>query len=176
MMRISSKLRLGLAGFAVSAAALLGLEHLAAQGMGGGIAGHDSNAPVNYAADRIELMDKQGQVVLSGNVEITQGDLVLRAPRTTVTYSNQGELKIQRLDATGGVSVVRGAENLRGDVAIYDFGGRIITLLGHVTMARGNDAAQHSARLVIDLAKGHTVTDGGTGGRVSGSFSVAKAK
>ena len=169
--------RSGLTGFAFGAA----LNAAGAQG----ISGFNSDAPVNYAADRIELQDKQQRVVLSGNVNISQGDLRLRAARTTVAYTDGGALKIQRLDATGGVVVTRGGEQARGDVAIYDFNRRIITLAGNVALNRGSDTL-NGGRLVIDLASGITSVDGraggsssalGTsggsgGGRVSGSFSV----
>src|SRR5262245_45893740 len=119
-------LRLALSGFALTAAALVGWQQLGAQA----IAGHNSDAPVDYAADRIELQDKQNRVVLSGNVDITQAELRLRAARTTVAYTNTGSLKIQRIDATGGVNVTRGGETARGDAAVYDFNRRIITMAG----------------------------------------------
>ena len=167
-------LRSGMAGFAVGAA-LIALG-AAAQGL----SGFNTDAPVNYAADRIELQDKQQRVVLSGNVDITQGDLRLRAGRTTVAYTDAGSLKIQRLDATGGVVVTRGGETARGDVAIYDFNRRIITLAGNVALNRSGDTL-NGGRLVIDLASGVSSVDGrgggsaaGGGGRVTGSFSVPK--
>ncbi len=175
----SLALRSGMAGFACGAA-LIALGAAVAQG----ISGFNSDAPVNYSADRIELQDKQQRVVLSGNVEIAQGDLRLRAARTTVAYTDAGALKIQRLDATGGVIVTRGSERARGDVAIYDFNRRVITMVGNVGLNRGSDTL-NGGRLVIDLASGVTSVDGraggsssalgnstGGGGRVSGSFSV----
>lgn len=175
-------IRIALGSFLVSGAALLGFQQLGAQA----IAGHDSNAPVNYAADRIELQDKAKRVVLSGNVEISQGDLRMRAARTTVAYTDTDSLKIQRLDATGGVTVTRGNESARGDVAVYDFNRRIITLAGNVALRRGTDTL-NGGRLVMDLNSGVSSVDGsaagassavgnsaGRGGRVSGSFSVPK--
>lgn len=147
------------------------------------IAGFNSNAPVNYAADRIELQDREKRVVLSGNVDINQGDLRLRAGRTTVAYTDAGALQIQRIDATGGVTVVRGGETASGNVAIYDFNRRIITMVGDVRIRRGSDTL-NGGRLVIDLSSGVSSMDGrsggpaaggtgsGRGGRVSGSFSV----
>lgn len=92
-------LRPALAGFALSAIALIGWQQLSAQS----IAGHNSNAPVDYAADRIELQDRQNRVVLSGNVQITQANLHLSAARVTVAYTDTGSLQIQRIDATGGL-------------------------------------------------------------------------
>ena len=173
-----------IAGFAVGAAMLAGASWVA---QAQGISGFNSNQPVNYSADRIELQDRQSRVVLSGNVAIVQGDLKLNAARTTVAYTNSGSLAIQRIDATGGVRVDRGNESARGDVAIYDFNRRIITMVGNVGLRRGGDTL-NGGRLVIDLNSGVSSVDGraggsssalGTtgssrGGRVSGSFSVPK--
>lgn len=175
--------KIALAAFLATGAGLVGVQHLGAQA----IAGHDSNAPVNYAADRIELQDKAKRVVLSGNVDISQGGLRMRAARTTVAYTDAGSLKIQRLDATGGVTVTRGNESARGDVAVYDFNRRIITMAGGVALRRGTDTL-NGGRLVMDLNSGISSIDGraggsssavggtstGRGGRVSGSFSVPK--
>jgi lipopolysaccharide export system protein LptA len=149
----------------------------AAQGQA--VAGFNSDAPVNYSADRIELQDKQDRVVLAGNVDISQGDLRVRAARTLVAYTNAGGLKIQRIDATGGVTVSRGTQVARGDVAIYDFNARVITLTGNVRLSRGGDT-MNGNRMVIDLNSGVASIDGRSGangargGRVSGSFSVPK--
>lgn len=170
-------------GFAASATLVAGAQHLAAQA----IAGHNSKAPVNYAADRIELQDKQNRVVLSGNVDITQAELQMRAARTTVAYTDAGNLEIQRIDATGGVIVTRGNERASGDAAVYDFNRKIITMVGNVALRRGTDTL-NGGRLVIDLATGISNIDGRSGGgnsadpgnspgsrgRVSGSFSVPK--
>ncbi len=98
------------------------------------IAGFNSNQPVSYAADRIELQDRQNRVILSGDVVIQQGDLRMTAERTTVAYTDAGSLRIQRIDATGGVVVTRGTERARGDVAVYDFNRRIITMSGGVAV------------------------------------------
>lgn len=168
--RIGPALRSALAGFVLTCAALGGMQ-LFAQAF----RDHDSKAPVNYAADRIELQDRQDRVVLSGNVDISQAGLRLQAARTTVEYSNAGSIRIQRITATGGVHVTRGNETADGSVAIYDFNRRIITLTGGVALRRGGDTL-NGERLVIDLDTGVSSIDGraaGQGrGRVSGSFSV----
>lgn len=152
---------------------------------GQGIAGFNSNAPVNYAADRIELQDRQHRVTLSGNVDVNQGDLRVRAVRTVVAYRDvSGNVQIQRIDASGGVVVTRGQETAKGDVAVYDFDRRIITMVGNVSLRRGSDNL-NGGRLVIDLNSGLSSVDGrggaaagpggsSSGGRVSGSFTVPK--
>ena len=177
----SRMLRWAALGFAATLAAAGGIA-----AYGQAIAGHNSNAPVNYAADRIELQDKQNRVVLSGNVRIDQAGLTLNAARTLVDYTDAGSLRIQRIMATGGVTVARGNERARGNVAVYDFNRRIITLAGDVRLNRGSDTL-NGGRLVIDLRTGVSSVDGrasgsssvtgsqsGSGGRVTGTFSVPK--
>ncbi len=174
--RLARPIKNAVAGFAFAAAAIVGWQQIGAQVIGG----HNSNAPVNYAADRIELQDRQNRVVLSGNVDISQGDLRMRAARTNVAFTNEDSLQIQRIDATGGVVVTRGAESARGDVAVYDFNRNIITLAGNVELRRGTGTL-NGGRLVIDLNTGVSSVDGrggggssGSGGRVSGSFDAPK--
>jgi lipopolysaccharide export system protein LptA len=133
--------------------------------------GHNSNAPVDVAADRIELQDRADRAVLSGNVNVRQSDLTLTAQRLTVAYSSAGGTQIQRLDASGGVTVRSPSETARGEFAIYDLNRRLITMIGAVVLTRGS-------RLVIDLDRGRATVDGstvgggGSGGRVTGRFTV----
>jgi len=162
---ISGSIRIAAGAFLATAAAIAGWQQLSAQV----ISGHNSDAPVDYSADRIELQGRQDRVVLAGNVDITQDKLRLRADRTTVAFTDEGSLKIQQITATGGVLVTRGNEVASGDVAIYDFNKRIITMVGHATLRRGGDTL-HGNRFVIDLNSGVSSADG----RVSGTFSVPR--
>lgn len=169
--------RAALAAPALTGAALLGAAAPA-------VSGHDGNAPVNFAADRIEVQDRADRVVLAGDVDITQSELRLRAARVTVNYTNADALQVQRMIAGGGVVVTRPGQTARGDVAVYDLNQRIITMAGNVALTRATDTLR-GGRLVINLATGIASVDGtssgggpaGTtrsGGRVSGQFSVPK--
>lgn len=173
MIKIGKMMRNMAIGFGLTATAVIGAQQLSAQSLGG----HNSNAPVDFDADALDLLDNQGRAVLSGNVVIRQDRLTLRTARATIDYSNAGSLSIQRLTATGGVTVNRDGETVSGDVGIYDFNRRIITLSGNIKVARGSDRLQ-GGRLVIDLSSGVSSVDSapGTtssqGGRVSGTFNV----
>ena len=143
--------------------------------------GHDSGAPVNFSADRIEVQDRADRVVVSGNVQVAQGGLTLNSQRMTVAYTNSGGVEIERIDAYGNVRVARGNERARGDVGIYDLNRRIITMLGNVELMQGTNRLT-GGRLVMDLSTGRSTVDGnasapgvsgqGGGGRVSGTFTV----
>lgn len=160
----------------LAALAGAGIAALASTAGAQAIAGFDSNQPVDFAADRIELQDRQKRVVLSGDVVINQGDLRLTAQRTTVAYTDTGSLQIQRIDATGGVVVTRGNERASGSAAVYDFNRRVIVMSGGVALRRGSDTL-NGGRLTIDLNTGLSSVDGGgargqQGGRVTGRFTV----
>ena len=176
---------LGLMGFGVASLAIL------ANGAGGeahaqALANHNSNAPVDFAAGSIEVQDRADRVVLAGNVVVNQAGLTVRAPRMTVAYNRAGGTSVNRLDATGGVTVTKGDEQASGNVAIYDLDRRLITMVGNVKLRQqGNNLS--GGRLVIDLNSGRATVDGkgaargpdgnaveGTGGRVTGTFSVPK--
>jgi lipopolysaccharide export system protein LptA len=143
--------------------------------------GHDSNAPVNFTADRIEVQDRSDRVVVSGNVDVTQAGLRLTSDRMTVAYQNKGSVEIDRIDASGNVVVTRGGDVARGNVAIYDLDKRLITMLGNVQLNQGTNRLT-GGRLVMDLNTGRSTVDGrastapGTSttatGRVSGTFTV----
>jgi lipopolysaccharide export system protein LptA len=148
---------------------------------GGGVSalkGHNTNAPVDVAAERIELQDRADRALLSGNVHITQGDMTLDAARVTVAYTRGSQTEIQRLDANGNVVVTSPSETARGDFGIYDLNKRLITMLGNVRLnQRGNQV--NGSRLVIDLNSGRATVDGNGvgstsagGGRVTGRFTV----
>lgn len=140
--------------------------------------GHNSNAPVDVAADRIEVQDRADRAIFSGNVVVRQSELTLNAPRLTVAYSNSGGIEIDRIDASGGVTVRSPSETATGQFAIYDIDSRLITMIGGVTLVRG-DSRVNGGRLVINLVDGTAVMDGGApagvaerGGRVTGRFTV----
>ena len=159
-------------------AALAGVAALAhAQQPISALKGHNSNAPVDVTADRIEVQDRADRAIFVGNVHVRQADLTLDTSRLTVAYSSTGGIQIERLDASGGVVVRSPSETARGNFGVYDLDRRLITLVGDVQLSRGGSRI-HGSRLVIDLGSGRAVVDGGpagvgqSGGRVTGHFTV----
>jgi lipopolysaccharide export system protein LptA len=142
--------------------------------------GHDSRAPIDLSADRAEAQDRADRAIFSGNVVVRQGELTLRTARLTVAYASQDGININRIDASGGVTVVSPSETARGDFAVYDLDQGLITMVGNVRLERGGSFLS-GARLTIDLDSGRALMDGGGlrgvnqgGGRVSGRFTVPK--
>lgn len=154
---------------------------------------HNSNAPIDFGADTIELQDKANRAVLSGNVAVRQAEMTLNAARMTVNYTGQvvgGSPQVSRLDAAGSVSVKRPDQTARSQYAVYDLNRRVITMVGGVSLTQAGNTV-NGGRLTINLDTGRAVIDGSSvrggasstpggttttapSGRVTGTFSVPK--
>jgi len=148
---------------------------------------HDSNAPIDFSAQHIELQDKANRAILTGNVVVKQAEMTITAARMTVTYTGQiadGSPQVSRLDASGGVTVTRPDQTARSSVGVYDLNTRVITMIGNVTLTQGANTV-NGGRLSINLDTGRATIDGSgvaagtapngvqhTNGRVTGRFSV----
>jgi lipopolysaccharide export system protein LptA len=149
--------------------------------------GHDSNAPIDIASDRIEVQDKANRAIWVGNVHAVQGDMTMDAARMTVAYRKAttpgADPEIGRIDASGNVVVIQPGSRARGDFGIYDLDKKIITLIGNVSLVRDTNTVK-GARLVINLNTNTANVDGNavagpagstttsSGGRVTGHFTV----
>ncbi len=170
----------GAFGFAATAALI---------GFGGGgdraaaqvLINHNSRAPIDFAADSIEVQSRADRVAIVGHVVVRQEGLTLTAQRMTIAYTSAGGVDVNRIDALGGVTVTKGADRATGDSAIYDLDHRLITLIGNVQLDQGGNHLS-GGRLVIDLGSGRASVNGGgapapgavqgSGGRVTGRFTV----
>lgn len=155
---------------------LLAVAPAIGQQAGSGLKGHNSNAPVDVLADRIEVQDRNGRAIFAGNVQARQGNLSLNSARLTVVYANGSGsgTQIQRLEASGGVVLRSPSETARSQFAVYDLDRKIVTMVGGVVLDQGANHVE-GGRLVLDLNSHRAVMDGGSrqsGGRVSGRFTV----
>ena len=174
-----SSMRNRLIGLAAFGVALLGGGIAYAQDGISALKGHDSKAPIDLSADRAEAQDRADRAIFAGNVVVRQGNLTLRTARLTLAYASQNGIDINRIDASGGVTVTSPSETAKGDFGVYDLEDGLITLVGNVRLDRGGSFLS-GGRLTIDLDTGRAVMDGGVrginqaGGRVTGRFTVPR--
>jgi lipopolysaccharide export system protein LptA len=151
------------------------------------IKNHNSNAPVDFNAEQIELQDRADRVILSGGASVRQAGLTINAARMTAAYSNNGKIDVNRFDAVGGVTITKDDLRATSNAAIYDVDAALITLLGNVALVQGSNRLS-GGRIVIDLTAGRsTISGGGSAipgspvtssgrGRVSGTFTVPQRR
>ena len=147
--------------------------------------GHDTDAPIDFDAARIEVRDKDNQAILTGNVKIRQAEMRLDADSVKIFYlrPKTGDPQVKRLDAQGNVVLTSPTEKASGRNGIYDVTTKQVTMYGDVVLIRG-ESVLRGQRLSIDLDSGRSTLDGAgaggegkpgapsTSGRVSGRFVV----
>ncbi len=144
--------------------------------------GHDTHAPVNIDAQRLEVRDKDKTALFSGTVHVVQGDLQLVANSARVFYDrSKDKATVRRVDAQGAVKMSSPSETVDAAWGIYDVETEALTLGGNVILTRGKNEV-HGQRLEMNLKTGITTLDGNDpsspatasagNGRVKATFSV----
>ncbi|MFZ7090847.1 lipopolysaccharide transport periplasmic protein LptA [Primorskyibacter sp. 2E233] len=118
----------------------------------------DTKAPVEVTADSLAVNQKDGTALYTGNVVIVQGDMRLAAPRVLVVYS-ESQGRIDRLEATGGVTLVSGEEAAEAERADYNINGGTVVMSGNVLLTQGPNALT-SQQMVVNLDTGAATMSG----------------
>jgi lipopolysaccharide export system protein LptA len=131
-----------------------GADIAAAQGMAVGFGGlrQDTAAPVEVTSDSLTVDQASGRAVFEGKVLVVQGALRMTAERVEVSYAENGQ-GIQRMQATGGVTLVTAAEAAEAAEAIYEVATGALVMSGSVLLTQGQ-ATIAGERLVADLRAG----------------------
>jgi len=158
--------------------------------LGSGFA-RDSDQPVNITADTLDVAQDAKTATFTGNVEIIQGELRLKAATVIVHYRSKDEeatpaakqpppktdgagsnaSEISRLEAKTNVFLSSPTQTAQGDWADYDVIKGEVTMGGQVILTKGKNVLKGTA-LALDLNTGRSrlTAEPGQGGRVQGLF------
>jgi len=143
--------------------------------------------PVHIQAETLEILDKVKTATFSGNVQVTQGDTIMKCRSLVVFYGPEGSAdtaippasratesqaapampqggNIRRAEARGGVTVVTKDQNASGDLGIYDMKTKTITLTGNVVVSQGKNVL-HAEHVVVNTVTGDARVDSGATAR-----------
>ncbi|PTN00848.1 lipopolysaccharide export system protein LptA [Rhodovulum imhoffii] len=135
---------------------------VAAQGAQVGFGGLrlDHSLPVEITSDELRVNQADGQAVFTGGVLVGQGEMRLSADRLVVDYApGEEEREVERLKATGNVTLVNGTEAAEAETAVYTLSSGVVVMTGNVLLTQGEGAIS-GQRLVIDLASGTGTMEG----------------
>ena len=112
----------------------------------------DTGLPVEVTADNLSVDQATGTAVFTGNVVIGQGDMRLSAAKVLVVYRQEAD-GIQRLEATGGVTLVSGPDAAEAERADYNIDDGTIVMTGDVLLSQGRSALS-ADRMSVRLSDG----------------------
>lgn len=113
----------------------------------------DTKAPVEVTAEKLSVNQSTGEATFEGKVLIGQGAMRLSADRVTVSYAKGGQQKIDKLTATGGVTLVSGPDAAEASEAVYEVATGAIVLTGDAIVTQGQNVLAGD-RIEVDLADG----------------------
>ncbi|OZB15935.1 MAG: lipopolysaccharide transport periplasmic protein LptA [Rhodobacterales bacterium 34-62-10] len=122
----------------------------------------DTSLPVEVTADSLSVSQQDGTAIFTGNVVIIQGEMRLAAPRVLVVYAEAAEgqqARIARLEATGGVTLVSGADAAEAERADYNVDDGQVIMTGNVLLTQGASALT-SDLMRVNLEDGTAQMDG----------------
>lgn len=155
-----------------------------AEKSGGALSGFGSGSkePVKIDSDKLDVYDKEGRAVFSGNVVAVQGESTIRCTTMVVFYEKNrsagapkaaagspGDSAIKKLDCAGPVTVVSKDQVATGDNAVYDKAANKIIMTGNVSLSQGPNVTR-GERLVYDVDVGVATVETTPGGRVKALF------
>lgn len=140
---------------------LFSAQSLSAQGTGLNFSGLDAvrGLPVEIRSDELQVDNSTGETVFSGNAVLGQGDMRIAAPLIRIIYATSDGGRIERLEASGGVTLVTAEEAAEAQSAVYEVVAGTVTMQGAVILTQGPNVLSGD-RLHVNLRTGQGRMDG----------------
>lgn len=119
----------------------------------------DTSLPVEVKADSLAVNQADGSATFTGNVLVGQGEMRLSASTVRVEYG-QGGKSIEKLHATGSVTLASAKDAAEAREAVYTIASGSVVMTGDVLLTQGASAIS-GQKLVIDLKAGTGRMEGG---------------
>lgn len=113
----------------------------------------DTALPVEVTADQLSVSQTDGTATFTGNVVVSQGDMRLSAQRVEVVYGSADRSRIERLHASGQVTLVSGKDAAEAADAVYTIESGAVEMTGDVLLTQGGNTIS-GQKLIVDLASG----------------------
>jgi lipopolysaccharide export system protein LptA len=141
----------------------------------------ERDQPIHIVSDRLDAYSEKRMVVFSGNAVATQGARTIRSDRLTLYYKEDkktagrpdgeamGTGNVDRVEATGHVTITEGERIVTGEAAVFDQDARKITMTGSAVMREGASVIRGD-RIVVFLDENRGVVESAENGRVTATI------
>ncbi len=124
-------------------------------------------SPIDVTSDTMVVDRERGVVTFKGGVIATRDDLVIKAEELQVFYGEERE--IERIEASGGVTIEKGGITASGEKAEFYTGEERLVLTGDPKVIEGPNRVE-GERITLYLKDGRSIVEGGERRRVRAVF------
>lgn len=130
--------------------------------------------PIQIESDKLEVKEKENIAVFSGNVAVTQGDMLMKSGRMVVYYAKgqgsaaTGSAAIDRLEVGGKVYLKSATQVATGDAGVFDMKTEVLVLTGNEVVLSEGDNVVVGCKLTVQMKSGKALLDGCGGKNASG--------
>ncbi|PWW00077.1 lipopolysaccharide export system protein LptA [Hoeflea marina] len=130
-----------------------------------------SDQPIQIESDKLEINEKDKRAVFTGNVKVTQDDMLLQAGLMTVYYKTSGDSvasgasDIDRINVSNKVLLRSGTQTATADTGAFDMGAQTMVLSGDKVVLTDGDNIFIGCKLTVQMQSGEAQLDA-CGGRV----------
>ena len=142
-----------------------------------------SKEPIKIDANKLDVFDKEGRAVFTGEVVAVQGESTMKCTVMTVFYEQRDQngaqatpaaqgaddSAIKKIDCKGPVTIVSRTQVATGENATFDRGSNKIMLTGNATLSDGPNVTK-GERVLYDINTGVANIETAPGGRVRALF------
>lgn len=118
----------------------------------------DPDLPVEVTSESLSVSQNDGTAVFDGDVVVIQGEMRLAAAKVLVVYNEQSS-GIERMEATGGVTLVSGPDAAEAARAEYDIPNGMIVMSENVLLTQGPNTLS-ADQMTINLRDGTAQMNG----------------
>jgi len=146
-----------------------------AQEVGFGLNLGGGSEAIQIEADGMEMREREGIAIFTGNVSVIQGDRHLRAGKMIVHYgkpqggaveanSSQGrglgDTDIEKLEVSNKVYVKSGGQIATGDEGVFDAKANVMVMQGEKVVLIDGDNVASGCKLVANMTTGRALLEG----------------
>ncbi len=120
-----------------------------------------NDEPIQIESDELEVSEQDGRANFIGNVNVVQGDMLLKAGLMTVYYSGEsgsvstGTAAIERIELAESVYLQSGEQTATADAGTYQMDSELLTLSGDRVVLSEGDNVLVGCKLTVEVASGN---------------------
>lgn len=120
-----------------------------------------NDEPIQIESNQLEVSEAKGRADFTGNVEVVQGDMLLKSGSMTVFYSGDsgsvstGTAAIERIELSNDVFLQSGGQTATADAGTYDMESERLTLSGDRVVLSEGENILVGCKLTVEVASGN---------------------